>query len=139
MDHVAESLGPGPHLDFNAFMAATEQRAKKQGIKITAKRQKLIQTALAEKDEDAAPIIKKVYRPGKTEPNPLYGRFEVKVNGRSQIVEYEADSELRDVEQVPLLEEGGIEAFFLREVLPPSTCPLDGRTLGLVYEWSPEV
>ncbi|AET65216.1 type I restriction-modification system subunit M [Methanothrix harundinacea] len=118
MDHVAESLGPGPHLDFNAFMAATEQRAKKQGIKITAKRQKLIQTALAEKDEDAAPIIKKVYRPGKTEPNPLYGRFEVKVNGRSQIVEYEADSELRDVEQVPLLEEGGIEAFFLREVLP---------------------
>lgn len=118
IDHVAASLGPGPHLDFNAFMAATEQRAKKQGIKITAKRQKLLQTALAEKNEDAAPIIKKVYRPGKTEPNPLYGRFEVKVNGRSQIVEYLPDSELRDTEQVPLLEEGGIEAFFLREVLP---------------------
>jgi len=118
IDHVAASLGPGPHLDFNTFMAATEERAKKQGIKITAKRQKLLQTALAEKDEDAAPIIKKVYRSGKAEPNPLYGRFEMKVNGRSQIVEYEADSELRDTEQVPLLEEGGIEAFFLREVLP---------------------
>jgi len=118
MDHVAASLGPGPHLDFNAFMAATEERAKKQGIKITAKRQKLLQTALAEKNEDAAPIIRKLYRPGKAEPNPIYGRFEVKVNGRSQIVEYETDSELRDTEQVPLLEEGGIEAFFLREVLP---------------------
>ncbi len=118
MDHVAASLGPGPHLDFNAFMAATEQRAKKQGIKITAKRQRLLQTALAEKNEDAAPIIKKVYRPGKAEPNPIYGRFEAKVNGRSQIVEYETDSELRDTEQVPLLEEGGIEAFFRREVLP---------------------
>lgn len=118
IDHVAASLGPGPHLDFNAFMAATEERAKKQGIKITAKRQKLLQTALAEKNEDAAPIIKKVYRPGKTEPNPLYGRFEVKVNGRSKIVEYETDSELRDTEQIPLLEEGGIEAFFRREVLP---------------------
>jgi type I restriction enzyme M protein len=73
---------------------------------------------LAEKNEDAAPIIKKVYRPGKAEPNPIYGRFEAKVNGRSQIVEYETDSELRDTEQVPLLEEGGIEAFFRREVLP---------------------
>ena len=34
------------------------------------------------------------------------------------IVEYEPDSELRDTEQVPLLEEGGIEAFIRREVLP---------------------
>ncbi len=33
-------------------------------------------------------------------------------------VEYEPDPELRDTEQVPLLEEGGIEAFFDREVLP---------------------
>ena len=34
------------------------------------------------------------------------------------MVEYEPDSELRDTEQVPLLEEGGIEAFLRREVLP---------------------
>ena len=33
-------------------------------------------------------------------------------------VEYEPDPDLRDTEQVPLLEEGGIEAFFKREVLP---------------------
>ncbi len=33
-------------------------------------------------------------------------------------VEYESDSELRDTEQIPLLEEGGIEAFIQREVLP---------------------
>ena len=33
-------------------------------------------------------------------------------------MEYEPDSELRDTEQVPLLEAGGIEAFFRREVLP---------------------
>ncbi len=33
-------------------------------------------------------------------------------------VEYEPDPELRDTEQVPLLEEGGIEAFFDREVQP---------------------
>lgn len=35
-----------------------------------------------------------------------------------RVVEYEPDPDLRDTEQVPLLEEGGIEAFFRREVLP---------------------
>jgi type I restriction enzyme M protein len=30
----------------------------------------------------------------------------------------EPDSDLRDTEQVPLLEEGGIDAFLRREVLP---------------------
>jgi type I restriction enzyme M protein len=34
------------------------------------------------------------------------------------VVEYEPDTNLRDTEQVPLLEEGGVEAFFTREVLP---------------------
>jgi type I restriction enzyme M protein len=42
------------------------------------------------------------------------------------VVEYEPDPDLRDTEQVPLLEEGGIEAFLRREVLPtrltPGTC-----------------
>ena len=34
------------------------------------------------------------------------------------MVEYEPDTELKDTEQIPLLEEGGIEAFLEREVLP---------------------
>jgi len=34
------------------------------------------------------------------------------------VVEFEPDTELRDTEQVPFLEEGGIQAFFEREVLP---------------------
>jgi type I restriction enzyme M protein len=33
-------------------------------------------------------------------------------------VEYEPDSDLRDTEQIPLQEQGGIEAFILREVSP---------------------
>ena len=39
------------------------------------------------------------------------------VDGKPCVVEYEPDPELRDTEQVPLLEEGGIEAFLRREVL----------------------
>ena len=40
------------------------------------------------------------------------------MNGQCVVVEYELDSELRDTEQVPLLDEGGIEGFLRREVLP---------------------
>ena len=34
------------------------------------------------------------------------------------MVEYEVDTQLRDSEQIPWLEEGGIEAFFKSQVLP---------------------
>jgi type I restriction enzyme M protein len=118
VDRLAVALGPWPHLDFNAFQIAAENEAERQGVKLTAKWQKLLHTALAEKDEQAVPIIKKAYKPGKAEPNSLYGFFEVQIDGKLRVVEYEPDTELRDTEQVPLLEEGGIEAFFRREVLP---------------------
>lgn len=40
------------------------------------------------------------------------------MDGTATVTEYKPDAELRDTEQVPLLENGGIEAFFRREVLP---------------------
>lgn len=69
-------------------------------------------------DETAPPIIKKSHKPGKTETDSLHGRYEGVVDGKPCIVEYEPDPELRDTEQIPLLEEGGIDAFIRREVLP---------------------
>ncbi len=51
-------------------------------------------------------------------PDPLRGLFEAKIDGKTCVVEYESDSELGDFEQIPLLEEGGIEAFIKRKVLP---------------------
>jgi type I restriction enzyme M protein len=117
-DNLAESLGPGPHTDFNVFMAKVEKEADRTGIKLTAKRQKLLQSALAEKDQTAAPVIKRVHKAGKVEADPLHGRYAVTLDGKPCVVEYEPDSDLRDTEQVPLLEEGGIEVFFRREVLP---------------------
>ena len=85
---------------------------------MTAKRKKLLQTSLAARDEAAEPVIKKIHKPGRMEPDPIRGLFESTVKGKRRVVEYEPDSELRDTEQVPLLEEGGIEAFLRREVLP---------------------
>ncbi len=69
-------------------------------------------------DESAPPVITKIHKPGKVEADPLRGRFETKIDGKRCVVEYEPDSELRDTEQVPLLEPGSIEAFIRREVLP---------------------
>ena len=57
-------------------------------------------------------------QPGKAKADPLRGLFEAAVDGKAAVVEYEPDSDPRDTEQVPLLEDGGIEAFIRREVLP---------------------
>ena len=117
VDRVAEKIGPGPHRDFNVFIGTVEEDAKGCGVKVTAKRKKLLQGALAERSEEAAPVIKKIHKSG-VDPNPLVGLFETTISGKQCVVEYEPDTDLRDTEQVPLLEEGGIDAFLRREVLP---------------------
>jgi type I restriction enzyme M protein len=67
-------------------------------------------------DVDASPVIRKIHKGGKADP--LRGLFEATIKGKSCVVEYESDSDLRDTEQVPLDELGGIEAFITREVIP---------------------
>ena len=115
---VAAALGAGPHLDFNVFMDACAADAGKHGVKLTAKRKKLLQSELCDSREDAAPVLKKIHKPGKVTPDSIHGRFKAEVNGKPRVVEYTPDTALRDSEQAPLLEDGGIEAFFRREVLP---------------------
>ena len=66
---------------------------------------------------DGTPVIRKIQKKG-VEPHPLRGLFEVTLGGKRVVVEYESDADLRDTEQVPLLEAGGIETFLQREVLP---------------------
>ena len=70
-----------------------------------------------QRSDTAPPVIRKIHKRG-TEADPLRGLFEATVKGRPVVVEYEPDTDLRDTEQIPLQEEGGIEAFLRREVLP---------------------
>ncbi len=121
IDRVAAALGTGPHPDFNRFMEVVVANASAHGVKLTAKRKSLLQMALASREEAAAPVIKKTHRWGAVEPDPIRGLIESALDGQSAVVEYEPDPELRDTEQVPLLEEGGVEAFIRREVLPYAT------------------
>ena len=70
----------------------------------------------SERGEEAPPIIKKIHK--QSASDPLRGLFKTNINGKPAVVEYEPDSDLRDTEQIPLQEKGGIEAFLQREVLP---------------------
>ena len=70
-----------------------------------------------ERSETTFPVIRKIHKKG-TEANPLRGLFETSINGKPATVTYESDTTLRDTEQIPLQEDGGIDAFFCREVLP---------------------
>jgi len=115
---IADSMGSGPHLDFNAFLEACQAEANEHGVKLTAKRKKQLQNDLAFISEDAEPVIKKIHKRNKVDPDPLHGLYADEISAKPCVVEYEPDVALRDTEQVPLLEEGGIPAFISREVLP---------------------
>ncbi len=139
-DLVSEAsveLGKGPHIDFNQFIKSMNEYAEKKSFILTAKKKKLIQSELAIVDEKAKPVIKNIYKRGKEEPNPLYGTYEININGKSQIVEYEPDANLSDTEHISLSEKDGIEGFFKREVLPyVSDAWIDSSKTKLGYEIS---
>ena len=140
VEGVAGRLGEGPHLDFNRFLEDVEAETNEHGVRVTAKRRKLLMEALGIKDAGAEPVIAKVskLKPGAdAETDALHGSYHRTISGKPAIVEYEPDAELRDTEQVPFLEDGGIEAFFRREVLPhASDAWIDASKTAIGYEIS---
>ena len=114
---LGERLGAGLQYDFNWFLEEVKSEMSRSRIRMTAKRKQLLQIVLAERDETAEPVVKKVYQRGKV-PSPIQGLFEIGEGEHRRVVEYEPDTELRDTEQIPLQEKGAIEGFLRRKVLP---------------------
>ena len=112
------SMGDRLFEDHNLFRDRVDAVLKKAGTKLPAAELKLILKAVSWRVETAPPVIAKLHKPGKVGADELHGLYATTVNGKPAVVEYEPDPELRDTEQVPLLEDGGIEAFIRREVLP---------------------
>ena len=130
---AAERLGEGSHSNYNDFSQKLKLLAEQEDLKLTAKRLKLIRDELAERDEDADPVVKKIHKPGKMEEDALHGLYP----SRHGVFEYEPDPELRDTEQIPLLEEGGIAAFIGREVWPHAVDAwVDPESVKVGYEVS---
>lgn len=67
--------------------------------------------------ETAPPVITKAHKTGITEAHSLLGLYDAVVACKPCAAEYERDSDLSNTEQMPLLEEGGNEAFIRRQVL----------------------
>ena len=126
-NQLRKALGDDLFEDHNVFLEKVEAALKKLDLPSTSSGQgkpsaselKLIVNAVSWRVEDAPRVIKKIHK-GRAgvSPAPLHGLFEAKIDGKPCVVEYEPDSELRDFEQIPLLEDGGIPAFIRREVLP---------------------
>ena len=115
---LRQELGSDLFEDHNIFRHRVDAALKSADLKVSSADLKLILRAVSWRAEAAPPVIAKVHKSGKTKADTLRGLFETKVDGKLTVVEYEADSELRDTEQIPLLEDGGIETFIRREVLP---------------------
>jgi type I restriction enzyme M protein len=115
---LREALSDKLFEDHNVFRDRVDAALKKASIKLAAADLKQILKAVSWRVETAPPVIAKVHKPSKAKADPLRGLFAATADGKPAIVEYEPDSDLRDTEQVPLLEDGGIEAFIRREVLP---------------------
>lgn len=109
-----------PNAAFGYWKVTVERPLRIKGIDpetvYSAKERKRLKNE-GERDENAPAVLKKIHKAG-TKADPLHGLFEVQIKGKPRVVEFEPDTDLRDTEQVPLLEEGGIDAFLRREVLP---------------------
>jgi len=115
-----QELGERIFDDHNEFRTRFDATMKAHGKKLGAPDKKAIYKAVSWRDETAPPVIAKRSKLKANEHiqqsnNGLY----IEAVGKDRYaVEYEADTDLRDTEQVPLQEPGGIAAFFAREVLP---------------------
>ena len=109
-----------PNEAFGSWKVTVERPLRLQGIDheraYTAKEIKALKDE-GECSETGTPVIRRVHKTG-TQPDPMRGLFPVTLDAKPTVVEYEPDTDLRDTEQVPLLQEGGIEAFLRREVFP---------------------
>jgi type I restriction enzyme M protein len=116
------ALGDGLFEDHNIFRDRVDAALKKASTKLPAAELKLILKTVSWRVETASPVIAKIHKlahkPGKMTADAMLGLYDATVAGKRCVVEYELDADLRDTEQVPLLEVGGIEAFIRREVLP---------------------
>jgi type I restriction enzyme M protein len=134
---LSKELGEQLFEDHNEFRRLVDRAVKRLEIKLSASEKKHILMAVSWRVEEAPPVIKTIHKGDKTQPDSMHGLYATEMGGDTVVIEYEPDSELRDSEQVPLLEQGGIEAFFRREVLPyvPDAW-IDGPKTVIGYEIS---
>ena len=113
------AIGSAQFDDMNGFDDAIVNAAKQQGITLDARDKKAIEAAVSWKNPDAEKVIKKIH---KAKADPVYGLFAGAGAHAGKVLEYKADGDLRDFENVPLDPGSTVneinEAYFKKEVQP---------------------
>ncbi|UYM17677.1 type I restriction-modification system subunit M [Endozoicomonas euniceicola] len=131
MDHAQQimaNVGQKQTNDFNQFKGDFSKALKTLGLKLSPSDKNQILNAVSWRDENAKPVVKKVHSLSQV-TDALSGSLEHLEDDNeslqdygfwhlegSKFTEYEADSELRDTENIPLNED--IHQYFIDEVRP---------------------
>ncbi|WP_029913468.1 type I restriction-modification system subunit M [Pelobacter seleniigenes] len=101
--------------DFNHFEGQLKKALKAIEVKLEVGEKKQLLNAVSWKNPEAQRVIKKVHS---QQADPLYGLFEL----GKKVVEFQADGDLRDYENIPLDPSRPVkelvEDYFLKEVAP---------------------
>jgi type I restriction enzyme M protein len=112
---LQQVIGSAQCDDINGFEDTLKNACKTAAVSLDNKEKKQLKAAISWRNPAAEKVIKKIH---KTTANPLYGLFLV----NNQVIEYQADSELRDNENVALNPAETVnainEAYFIKEVQP---------------------
>jgi len=112
---LQQAIGTAQCDDFNTWDDALKAACQEAGISLDTREKKQLADAVSWKNPAAEKVIKKLH---KGKPARLHGLFPVGQN----IVEYQADGDLRDFENIALDPsrpvDDVIEAYFLKEVQP---------------------
>ena len=104
--------------DFNHFDEQLKQALKSSDLKLDNKEKKQLLDAVSWKNPEAERVIKKIHKGQGVISTPLYGLFVVD----GKVVEFQADGDLRDNENIPLDPSRSVtetvETYFLKEVAP---------------------
>lgn len=123
---LMKAIGTDVYMDFNLFIEKIVSMAKKLNLDVRGAALNSIARAMSVTDQEAAAVIKKKHKISSKDIDKLLSVFQVPENklpdyGYTQgekglYIEYEADSELRDTEKIPVKDD--IYGYFQREVRP---------------------
>lgn len=123
---LMHSIGTDVFMDYNVFADKVNAASKKLNLSVSAAQLKNIARAMSVTDPEAVPVIKKLHKQNSKELAELDSVYNVKESLLADYgfnrktgnvyVEYEADSDLRDTEKIPVKED--IYEYFQREVRP---------------------
>jgi type I restriction enzyme M protein len=124
---LKDKIGTDEYDDFNIFKKELEKVLKEEKIKLSATEKNAILNAVSWYDESAKKVIKKVSKISGEKLEKLLGHLGCEENEltnfgyyptdiENEYIEYEAETDLRDSENIPL--EDDIQSYFLKEVKP---------------------